>query len=110
LLTIRFVGLHRLQRLPVAVLAAIGLLAYAAGLVLLAGAAMLGSAAGFAAGCGIALGYAVMHPATTEWSSRRYPAELRALHRLPSLRFAADVHRIEVLCGQRSGIRGGIRR
>jgi MFS family permease len=79
LLTTRFVGLHRLQRLPVAVLTAIGLGAYAASLVLLAGAAMLGSAAVFAAGCGIALGYAVMHPATTEWSSRRYPAELRAL-------------------------------
>jgi MFS family permease len=74
----RFIGLRYLQAFfSVQFLAAIGLTAYAASFMLLAALPTSPIAAALA-GCFIALGYAIIHPTTTEWSSRQYPPAERA--------------------------------
>jgi MFS family permease len=72
LLFTRFVGLSILQRLPAAVLAAIGVAAVGTAL------ALLLVPLAFLAGLCMGLGYAVIHPTTVEWSSRLYPPAARA--------------------------------
>lgn len=76
LLATRFLGLNYLQRLPVPILAALGLAAYAMSFGVLAGSVSVSTAV--AAGCLAALGYAVIHPTCIEWSSRPYPPAARA--------------------------------
>jgi hypothetical protein len=67
LAAVRFVGMGRLQRLPPAYLAALGVLCSSLGLVLLEIPAAAGALVGF--------GHAVIMPAAIEWSSRRGPGK-----------------------------------
>jgi MFS family permease len=77
LLTVRLVGLKYLQRLPVRLIVALGLLAYAIGLYAL-GALKAAAIVAPASGVLFAFGYGVMLPTCVVWSTAHYSEAERA--------------------------------
>ena len=77
LLMVRFVGLKYLQRLPAALVVALGLFAYAGGLYDLTAVGTAGIVAPLS-GLLFAFGYGVMLPTCVAWSTAHYPQAERA--------------------------------
>lgn len=71
----RFFALKYLQRLPITILAEIGLFAFFASTIALI---FLMPIMVVSAGGLLGLGYSIVHPTTTEWASVRYPADQRS--------------------------------